>query len=85
MLTDYVEAAMRRAKYKILPQGEGFFGEIPALRGTWANAPTLERCRDELREVLEDWMLVRVRQGLTLPVINGINLNRPKGRNRKVA
>ena len=85
MLTDYVEAAMRKAKYKMLADSEGFFGQIPGFRGTWANAPTLERCRDELRDVLEDWMLVRVRQGLMLPIISGINLNRPKARNRKVA
>ena len=85
MLTDYVEAAMHKAKYKLLGGGDGFFGEIPGFRGAWANAPTLEGCREELREVLEDWMLVRVRQGLTLPVISGINLNRPKSRKRKVA
>ena len=75
MLTDYVEAAMRKAKYKILAVGEGFFGEILGFRGAWANAPTLERCREELREVPEDWMLVRVRQGLMLPIISGIDLN----------
>jgi predicted RNase H-like HicB family nuclease len=85
MLTDYVEAAMRKAKYKKLANGEGFFGEIPRFRGAWASASTLEGCRKELREVLEDWMLVRVRQGLTLPVIAGINLNSSKGRKQKVA
>ena len=85
MLTDYVEAAMRKAKYRILNGGEGYFGEIPGFRGAWANAATLEACRDQLREVLEAWMLVRVRQGLTLPIISGINLNRPKARKRKVA
>jgi predicted RNase H-like HicB family nuclease len=85
MLTDYVQAAMRKARYKILSGGEGYFGEIPGFKGAWANAATLEDCRDELREVLEDWMLVRVRQGLILPIISGINLNRPKGRKQKVA
>ena len=85
MLTEYVEAAMRKAKFKRLGNGEGFFGEIPRCRGAWANAPTLESCRRELREVLEDWMLVRVRQGLMLPIISGINLNGPRGRKQKVA
>ncbi len=84
MLTEYVEAAMKRAKYKILDDDEGFFGEIPGFRGVWSNAPTLEACRDELREVLESWMLVRVRLGLDLPVVKGINLNKPK-RKQKVA
>jgi predicted RNase H-like HicB family nuclease len=85
MLTEYVEAAMRKAKYKILGDGEGFFGEIPGLRGVWSNAAALEDCRHELREVLEDWILVRVRLGLDLPVLGGINLNQRKGRKQKVA
>lgn len=85
MLTDYVETAMRKARYKILADGEGFFGEIPPCRGAWANAQTLEECREQLREVLEDWILVRVRLGQALPVLNGINLNPPKKRRAKVA
>jgi predicted RNase H-like HicB family nuclease len=85
MLTDYVAAAMRRGKYKILGDGEAYFGRIPGFRGVWSNAPTLEGCRDELREVLEDWILVSVRLGHTLPVIAGINLNQRKPRARNVA
>ncbi len=85
MLTEYVEAAMARAKYKILDEDEGFFGEIPGFRGVWSNADTLEGCRKELREVLESWMLVSLRLGLTLPIVAGLNLNPRKGRKRKVA
>lgn len=75
MLLEYVDAAMRQAKYKILPDDEGFFGEIRSCKGVWANTPTLETCRDELRNVLEDWILVRLRQGQNLPTIAGIRLN----------
>lgn len=85
MLTEYVAAAMREAKYKILRGGEGFFGEIKGFKGAWANARTLEACRDELREVLEDWILVRVRLGLSLPIAGGIDLNQPRSRRRRVA
>ena len=85
MLTEYVSAAMRKAKYRILKGDEGFFGEIPACRGAWANARSLEACREELREVLEDWIIVRLRRGLSLPVVGGINLNQRKGRRQKVA
>ncbi len=85
MLTEYVEAAMKRAKYKILNDDEGFFGEIPACRGVWSNAKTLERCRLELRQVLEDWILIRVRHGLSLPIVAAINLNERRARKRKVA
>src|SRR3712207_2935017 len=54
MLTEYIQAAMRRAKYEILEDDKSFYGWIPYCQGVWANAPTLEGCRDELQEVLED-------------------------------
>ena len=50
-----IDAAMQRARYEILPDDGTFYGEIPGLNGVWANEPTLEACRDELRSVLEDW------------------------------
>lgn len=40
----------------------------------WANADTLEACREELEEVLEEWILFRVSQNLSLPVVNGMKL-----------
>jgi predicted RNase H-like HicB family nuclease len=70
MLIDYMRAALGHARYELLDDDEGFYGEIPPCPGVFANADTLEACRDELAEVLEDWILVRVAQGLDLPVID---------------
>ena len=53
MLTAYINAALRKAHYEILPDGEGYFCTIEGLQGVWAQADTLEACREELREVLE--------------------------------
>jgi predicted RNase H-like HicB family nuclease len=58
-----------------MPDDEGFWGEIPGFQGVWANAPTLEACRDELEQVLEDWIVFRLSDGLDLPVVDGIELN----------
>jgi len=86
MLTDYIEAAMRRAKYKLLEGDEGFFAEIPGFKGLWCSASTLETCRDELRAVLESWLLVKLRHDDgDLPVVNRINLNTPGRKRTKVA
>lgn len=57
MLTAYINAAMRKAHYEILPDNEGYFGKIEGLQGIWANTDSLEACREELREVLEEWIL----------------------------
>ena len=75
MLTAYVNAAMKKAIYEILPDNEGYFGKIEGLQGIWANAETLEACREELKEVLEAWILLGIKMGHTIPIIDGIDLN----------
>ena len=74
MLTQYIAAAMRKAKYEILTEDGTYYGEIPGFEGIWANTPSLEDCREELAEVLEEWVLFRVSKGLPLPVVGGIEL-----------
>lgn len=74
MLTNYIRAAMRQAEYETLPDDGTFYGEIPGFKGVYANADTLEACREELEEVLEEWILFRVSRNLSLPVVDGIEL-----------
>ncbi len=74
MLTEYLDAAMRQARYEILPDDGSYYGEIPGFDGVYANSSTLETCRDELREVLEEWLLLRVSRGLSIPAAGGITL-----------
>jgi predicted RNase H-like HicB family nuclease len=74
MLTRYISGAMHRATYEILPDDGTFYGEIPGFQGVYANAATLEACRDELEEVLEGWILFRVSRNLPLPIVDGMSL-----------
>ena len=78
MLTEYFEAAMREAKYEILTDDHSFYGEIPGFQGVYSNAVTLESCREQLREVLEEWTLLRLSERLALPVVKGIELKLQK-------
>jgi len=75
MLTNYVRAAMNKAHYEILPDDGTFYGEIPGFDGVWANADTLEECRDELVEVLEEWIMLGISLHQPLPVVDGFELN----------
>ncbi len=75
MLTKYIQAALHKAKYKILSDDNTFYGDIPGFEGVWANADTLEACREELAEVLEEWILLRVARNLSLPVVDDIELS----------
>ena len=74
MLTEYVEAAMKKAKYEILSDDNTFYGYIPGFDGVYANASDLETCHSELKEVLEEWILLGISRSLPLPVVDGINL-----------
>jgi predicted RNase H-like HicB family nuclease len=75
MLTKYLRAAMHRARYEILVDERTFYGEIPGFEGVYADAPSLEACREELEEVLEEWILFRVSRNLRLPVVDGLELS----------
>ena len=66
MLSEYIAKTLKRARYKLLKDGS-YFGEIPGLKGVWANAKSLENCRKELQEVLEDWLLLKVRAREQVP------------------
>lgn len=71
MIQAYIRTAMEHAHYEILPDDGTFYGEIPECVGVYANAATLEQCRDELEDVLEEWILFRVYKDLPVPVIEG--------------
>ena len=73
MLTEYIKASLKRADYKKLKDGS-WYAEIPGFTGVWANGESVEECRNELQEVLEDWILFRIHKNLSLPVIDGTEL-----------
>lgn len=66
MLSEFIEKKLKIAQYKILKDGS-YFGEIPGLKGVWSNAKNLEDCREELREILEDWLLLKIRDCEKIP------------------
>ena len=53
---------MRHANYEILPDDNSYYGEIPEC-GVWSNEATNEECRAELRSIIEDWILLHMRDG----------------------
>jgi predicted RNase H-like HicB family nuclease len=70
MITRYIERALERARYELLPDGT-FAVTVRGLRGVVATGATLEACRRDLAEVVEEWLLVRVARGLDVPPLDG--------------
>ncbi len=75
ILTGYVEQALSQAVYDKLEDGS-FAGRIPQCKGVIAFGNTLRECQEQLRSVLEDWILVGLKLRHPLPVVAGIDLNR---------
>jgi predicted RNase H-like HicB family nuclease len=67
MLTEYIEEALRRARYELIDDEEPYYGEVSELKGVWANGKTLEECRENLKEVIEGWILISLKKDLPVP------------------
>ena len=66
MISQFINQNLKRAKYKILADG-AYYGEIPRFRGVWAQGKNLEECRQELYEVLEGWLLLKIHSHESIP------------------
>ena len=74
MLVEYTEEALKKARYEIIDNPESYYGEIPKLKGVWATGKTPEECRRNLAEVVEGWITVRLRKGLSIPPLGRIKV-----------
>jgi len=73
VLTEYIEEALKRARYELIDDPNApYYGEVPDLPGVWATGGTLEVCRRELKDVIEGWLLVSVRQPLPIPPLGSL-------------
>lgn len=72
MLTEYIEEALRRARYEMIDDEEPYYGEVPELRGVWATGKTLEECRKNLKEVIEGWLVISIKKELPIPQLGDL-------------
>ena len=66
MLSEYIEKQFKKAKFKVLKDGS-YFGSVSSFPGVWANRKTLALCKKELREVLEESLILKVRDRESIP------------------
>ncbi len=75
ILSNYISKALSKATYEKL-EDESYAGRIPACPGVVAFGSSLRLCEEELQSTLEDWVLVGLKKGHELPIIEGIDLNK---------
>ena len=71
MFSEYITVALEKAQYKVIEDEYPYFAEVPELEGVWATGKTIEDCRKELIEVIEEWIVARLQRGLSIPCLNG--------------
>ena len=72
MLAEYIDKAMRHAQIEQIEDGT-YYGSIPDFQGVWSNAESEETSRQELREVLEGWILLQIAGYTRLPTIDNLH------------
>ena len=78
MILQYIEKALASAWYEIIEDDEPYYGEIPELARVYATGKTLEECRANLVEVIDGWIIVRLRRGLSTPPIDKCTFRRSR-------
>lgn len=73
MIFEYCQKAIGKADYKKLDDGT-WYAEVPGFKGVWANAETVEDCRRELISVLEEWIVLKLRDGDAVPEVDGLSI-----------
>lgn len=69
LMLAYIQTALDRAQVEIIQDEEPFYGQVPTLDGVWATGKTLEECRRNLAEAIEDWVLFSIAKGFPIPAL----------------
>ncbi len=78
MLTRYIQESLNRAHYEIIQDEEPYYGSVPGLNGVWATGRTLEECRANLVEAVEDWLVFSIAKGLPVPALGDVTIQLPE-------
>jgi len=73
MIIEYCQKAIENAQYKKLDD-DTWFAKIPGFKVVWANSETVEGCRNELISVLEEWLILKLRDKNQVPEVDGLKL-----------
>jgi predicted RNase H-like HicB family nuclease len=74
MFAEYIQAALEKAEYEVIDNPEPYYAHVPGLVGVWATGKTVEDCRKELIEVIEEWIVAKLQWGQTIPSMGGLTI-----------
>jgi predicted RNase H-like HicB family nuclease len=80
MTVDYIQAALACAEYEVIEGIAPLYGEVPGLQSAWATGPSIDFCRENLEEVITDWIIVRVARKFPIPSVEELKDRFPPDR-----
>lgn len=66
---------MAKAKLEKIEDPLPYYASIPGFKGVWAQGKTKKEALSELQEVLEEWLLLKVRKQKFVPSVRKYDLN----------
>lgn len=76
MITDFIKSAIKTAKIEKTNDPLPYYAEIPGFEGVWAQGKTLKECKKNLQEVLEEWLIIKIRKKQFVPTLEPYDLNK---------
>lgn len=74
-LNSYVEEVLKKARYEYCEETKSWCAISDILPGAYAQADTLEEARNQLAEVIEEYVLVSLANGDDLPVMDNLDFS----------
>ena len=75
MFAQYIQAALEKAEYEVIDNPDPYYAHVPGLVGVWATGKSFEECRNELIEVIEEWIVAKLQWGQTIPPMGGLSIS----------
>lgn len=66
-ITNYIENLLKKADYEYDKETNSWCAGVKELPGAYAQADTVEEVREQLAEVIEDYVLISLQQRQSLP------------------
>jgi predicted RNase H-like HicB family nuclease len=72
LLDDYIDAALKTARFEKIDNGKRVYAEVRGFPGAWADGQTREEATKTLRQVLKGWIELQLERGQPLPRLRGV-------------
>lgn len=75
-ITTYIENLLKRAEYEYDKETKSWCASVKELPGAYAQSDTVEKVREQLAEVIEDYILISLQEKHPLPGFKKLHIKK---------